>query len=67
MTGFSFRLRPARRLFQPLLPALLAATCLATILPACAQPASTDTTVVTLENREDSDTVRWLLAKFSRP
>ena len=46
MTGFSFRLRPARRLFQPLLPALLAATCLATILPACAQPASTDTTVV---------------------
>ena len=30
-------------------------------------PASTYTTVVTLENREDSDTVRWLLAKFSRP
>ena len=30
-------------------------------------PASTDTTVVTLENSDVSDTDRWLLAKFSRP
>ena len=30
-------------------------------------PASTDTTVVTLEKSDVSDTDRWLLAKFSSP